>query len=97
MLWYGTAPNLKSLRGLRVGMSAALALAILAAMCDSGPAEQRHGRGLHGPASPQALTSLLSWRGVFCRRRHGRHISIFDCYLRTPTGHWRAAITPIRL
>src|SRR5260221_5426322 len=38
------------------------------------------------PASPQALTSLLSWRGVFCRRRHGRHISIFDCYLRTPTG-----------
>src|SRR5258708_3861909 len=41
------------------------------------------------PGRPtQALTSLLSWRGVSLRRRrrHGRHIPIFDCYLRAPTG-----------
>jgi hypothetical protein len=46
----------------------------------TGHADQTHG------AAAQPLTSRHSWRGVCRRRRHGRHISIFDCYLRAQTG-----------
>jgi hypothetical protein len=52
----------------------------------TGHADQTHG------AAAQPLTSRHSWRGICRRRRHGRHISIFDCYLRAQTGHWRAAL-----
>jgi hypothetical protein len=34
----------------------------------------------------QALTSRHNGRGVFPRRRFGRYIPLFDCYLRAQTG-----------
>jgi hypothetical protein len=49
-------------------------------------ASQGHPRSDGSSDPTEALTSLLSWRGVFRRRPHGRDIPVFDCYLSAQSG-----------
>jgi hypothetical protein len=66
--------------------------------CRAGPPatpNKRTGQRSRHQQPTQPLTSQDGARGVSLRRRFGRDISIFDCYLRAPTGALARGYNPV--